>query len=200
MTKLRKFAIKATLVGGALFFLGAVLISVPPLIFTAMQTPRDPEATFRGYVLDPIPESVTNIRAHQPKNIGGYMYTLRFNVNRSDLNLIIESRSFQRVWIWMCTSRAIDWHWDRDGPFGIPTRGQGMSIYGSGFFQRPPRWFRPGRWDNPEAYAFYKIGDYVNAQAFDRDRARLRDRVYTKVLLYNEKKGEAYCIVSRHRP
>ena len=53
---------------------------------------------FRQYVLAPIPKSVTNIRADQPKNFGGYRYTFRFNINRDDLGLLINARPFVRIW------------------------------------------------------------------------------------------------------
>jgi hypothetical protein len=56
-----------------------------------------------------------------------------------------------------------------------------MIVYDSGFWGSEPKWFRPQRWDNPEAYAFDETSD---------------GRMKSKVLLYNEKEGEAYFIVS----
>jgi hypothetical protein len=195
MIKLRKLLFQVAFLFGCLFFLVAVTISVPAFLLRTAK--MSPEVIFRQYILEPIPQSVTNIKADQPKDIGGYTYTFRFKINRADLNLILESKPFQRVWNTKYYSGMLDWGWDRDGPLGYSTRGQGMSIYGSGFFRREPRWFRPGRWANPEAYVFYKAGDLVNVEAYDSKPRR--GRQYITVLLYNEDKGEAYCVVTRYR-
>lgn len=159
---------------------------------------------FGQYVLDPIPESVTNIRAHQPGIFYGSTYTLRFNINRDDLALITNSRPFIKVWNVKYKDGGLYWGWGRveAGPLvipealAIPKYGQAMSLYDPG---REPLWFRPELWDNPEAYGLYKIGDLVNTEAYERYReksSKLRGRKTIQVLLYNEKEGEAYFIFS----
>lgn len=159
---------------------------------------------FRQYVLDPIPASVTNIRAHQPGIFYGSKYTLRFNINRDDLALLVNSRPFIKVWDVKYKNGILYWGWGcvEAGPLvipeamAIPKYGCAMSLYGRA---REPAWFRPELWDNPESYGLYKIGDLVNTEVFERDKeksSKLRGRHTTQVLLYNEKEGEAYFIAS----
>ncbi len=170
----------------ALLFIFAWIIILKPL--KTPQTP--PSEVFRQYVLDPIPESVTNIRADQPRNFRGYRYTFRFNINRDDLGLLINSRPFVRVWNVKYRDGSLDWAWDRDGPFGTGRYNSGMSCYD---YTREPSWFRPGLWDNPEAYAFWKKGDLVNTERFAKKSSGPTE---IRVLLYNENEGEAYFVVT----
>jgi len=146
-------------------------------------------AAFRRYVLSPIPKSVTNIRADQPRNFRGYRYTFRFNINRDDLGLLINSRPFVRVWNVKYRDDSLDWAWDRDGLFGTGRYNSSLQCYD---YTREPGWFRPGLWDNPEAYAFWKEGDLVNIQRFGKDTSGPTD---IRVLLYNENEAEAYFVV-----
>ena len=150
-------------------------------------TARPPEI-FKKYILDPIPASVTNIKADQPKNILGYTYTLRFNINRADATKLIYSRPFVRVWNVKYQKGRLHWDWSR-GRFSM---GISMMVYG----WREPPWFKPKLEDNSEAYAFYKVGDRINVQAQMYDRKR-GDQVDFQILIYNEKQGEAHFIVSR---
>ena len=178
-----------------MIFLGVTFIRyVPPLLFrTLIKTLKGPQASpeemFRGYVMSPIPKSVTNIKADQPKNFGGYRYTFRFNINRGDLALLTDSRPFVRIWNVEYWNGNLSWRWDNpDGKYGIS-----IPCYDH---TREHSWFKPGLWDNPEAYAFYKVGNLVNIQVFERDDRSWSGRVKTQVLLYNEKEGEAYFIIS----
>jgi len=164
-----------------LFIFAWIILLKPP------KTP--PSEVFRRYVLAPIPESVTNIRADQPKNFGGYRYTFRFNINRDDLALLTNSRPFVRVWNVKYENGHLSWYWERDGPFGIPNYGSSMPCYGS---KREPGWFRPGLWDEHEAYAFVKEGNLVNIEIFGKDSS---GPVNIRVLLYNENEAEAYFVV-----
>ena len=159
---------------------------------------------FKQYVLDPIPASVTNIRAHQPGIFYGRTYTLRFNINRDDLGLLVNSRPFIKVWDVKYKDGALSWGWGRveagslviPEAMAIPKYGHGISLYEPGC---EPVWFRPDLWDNPEAYGLYKIGDLVNTEAYERDTeksSKLRGRHTIQVLIYNEKEGEAYFIAS----
>jgi hypothetical protein len=150
-------------------FASYVLTQKPP----PMPPPSD---VFRQYVLDPIPKSVTNIKADKPKEIWGYMYTLRFNINRSDLDLLIDSGALEKVWNVKYKKGYLFWGWDRSSPGG-----RTIIVYHSRRWRKEPRWFRPELWENPEAYAFEKE---VGGQKI------------TKILLYNEKEDEAYFIVS----
>lgn len=185
-----------------LFIFAWIIILKPP------KTPKTPPSeVFRQYVLSPIPKSVTNIRADQPENFGGYKYTFRFNINRDDLGLLVNSRPFIKVRNVKYEDGMLNWGWGRvetdslvipeGSPLDIPKYGISMSLYGDVWdLPREPAWFKPGLWDNPEAYGFHKIGDLVNTEAYERDREKSRGRVTTQVLLYNEKQGEAYFVVS----
>jgi len=150
-----------------------------------------PDELFKKYILSPIPASVTDIRADQPSKIIGYRFTFRFKINREDLALIINSRPFMRVLNVEYKNGYISWQWNRDGPFGTgPTLD--IPCYDH---TREPRWFRPGRWDNPEAYAFRKVGDRVNIETYDKDSRGPRGPTNIQVLLYNEEEAEAYFVV-----
>jgi hypothetical protein len=152
---------------------------------------------FRQYVLDPIPKSVTNIKADQPGKIFGYKYTFRFNISRDDLTMLINSQSFIRVWNMKYENGRLHWGWDRETYMGKAKIRHSMPLYGDVWeLPREPAWFKPGLWDNPEAYGFVKVGNLVNIQAIESEWHNLGGRVTIKVLLYNEKEGEAYFIVS----
>lgn len=153
-----------------------------------------PSEIFRQHILDPIPESVTNIRADRPKNfLGSYTYTLRFNINRADLALLINSRPLVKVWNVEYRDGDLFWAWDTWRGFSM--NACTIIVYDSRRWRRKPKWFRPELWDNPEAYAFRKVGDRVNIQSLKYDK-KTYDRINEQVLLYNEKEGEAYFIVS----
>jgi len=188
----------------ALFPFGFVVCTVVLLGLTSCEFRKASNSQankiYQQYVLDPIPESVENIKVDQADEIGGYRYTLRFNINKTDLSQIINSRPFERVWNVKYRNGFLEWGWDRDGPLGMSKRGYSLTVYIPE--KSRPDWFRPELWDNPEAYAFYKVGDLVNVQAFDRDRKSggQGGQVKTDVLLYNEKEDEAYFIASSSRP
>ena len=196
MTRMKRrqyFAI-VILIFGMIFLSVTFIRYVPPLLFrTLIKTLKGPQASpeemFRGYVMSPIPKSVTNIKADQPKNFGGYRYTFRLNINRGDLALLTDSEPFVRIWNVKYKNGYLSWRWDNpDGEYGIS-----IPCYDH---TREPSWFKPGLWDNPETYAFYKVGRLINIQAIECDKWNLGGRVNTQVLLYNEKEGEAYFIIS----
>lgn len=175
----------------SLFLLFICMVGLPILCGCRPRGMSEKKASeaFRRYVLSPIPKSVTNIRADQPKKIRGYRYTFRFNINRDDLALLIKSGPFVRVWNVKYKDEDLWWNWDRDGPFGISRYTSTATCYDH---TREPGWFRPGQWDNPEAYAFWKEGDLVNIEIFGNDSSGPTD---IRVLLYNESETEAYFVV-----
>ena len=168
-----------------------IFLSISLCEFRGMSETKASE-TFRQYVLNPIPGSVRNIRVDKPKYINGYRYTFRFNINRKDLSLLINSKPFVRVWNIKYRDGSLDWYWDRDGPLlGIGTHGSSMLCYNRS--DRKPDWFKPGLWDNPETYAFWKEGDLVNIETFDKKSS---GPVEIRLLLYNENDAEAYFVVT----
>ena len=187
-----------------MIFLGVTFIRyVPPLLFrTLIKTLKGPQASpeemFRGYVMSPIPKSVTNIKADQPMNFRGYIYTFRFNIDRDDLTMLINSRPFIEVWNVKYKNGMLSWGWGITDPIELkmPKYGRSLTLYELGGRPRSPSWFRPEQWGNHEAYSFYKVGNLINTQAFERDGRSTGRREITQVLLYNEKESEAYFIVS----
>ena len=177
---------------GFLFFIVVFFKYIPPLLLNTLKVPPlPPEVLFRRYVWSPIPESVTNIRADQPKNIQGYRYTFRFNINREDLGLLINSGPFVRVWNVKYEDGYLRWNWDRGGGLlGTSKYGTSIPCYDH---TREPRWFKPGLWENPEAYAFEKRGNLVNTETF---RKESNGPTNIRVLLYNENEAEAYFVVT----
>ncbi len=145
------------------FGVGVVAIS---LIYRRVKAP----ALFRQYILDPIPESVARIQADQPKTLGGYGYTFRFEIDRSDLAVILDSRPFERVHSMRYVDQVLDWDWS-------PSSGVMMSPYGPGSWPREPEWFADlETWTDVEAYAL------------DQERG---DGRATEVLIYDPDLGEA---------
>ena len=155
-----------------------------------------PSEIFRKYVMNPIPESVTNIKVDKASEFYGYTYTLRFRINRADIALLIDSRPFERVWNVRYEDGCLDWAWNTWSGFSL--NGVSISLYGAGIWRREPMWFKPELWDNPEAYAFYRVGDQVNIKALEYER-KAYDRTDIQVLLYNENEGQAYFIVSHKK-
>ena len=140
-----------------------------------------PAEIFRDYILYPIPESVTNIRVDQPKKYSGYRYILRFNIKKSDLGRLIDSGPLKRVWNVKYKNGCLDWAWNTLN--GHTLNGVTITVYDTKG-SHEPEWFKLEQWDNPEAYAFVED---VNGCS------------NTKILIYNEKKGEAYFIVQSLR-
>ena len=206
MTKMKRrhLAVAVVFIFGMIFFTVTFLKYIPPTLFrsliktlSAPQAP--PEEIFRGYVLSPIPNSVTNIKADQPCKIFGSIYTFRFNISRGDLALLIDSRPFIGVWNVKYKNGMLEWGWGDTDPIELkmPKYGISLPLYGSNLdLPREPAWFKPGMWKNPEAYGFYKIGDLINTQIFEQDGHHSDGRETIQVLLYNEKESEAYFIVS----
>jgi len=142
---------------------------------------------FKRYILDPIPKSVTNIKVDQPKNFQGYRYIFRFNINRSDLDLIIHSEPFVRIWDVEDVNGSIYWRWDH--PDG--RHGSSIICYDH---TKEPSWFRPkNKWYAYEAYAFERVGNLQNAETLIKQSDGPTN---IKVLLYNENEYEAYFIIT----
>jgi hypothetical protein len=162
-----------------LFTSAYVVFGVVLVVYAAIALLKTPSPDlFRRYVLDPIPASVTKIKSDRDIPVFRYGYTFKFNINKSDLALIINSRPFQRISnVKYDRGTGLHWEWD-------PQHSHTLSVYGPGqsrpwWWQRKPRWFTLDRWDNPEAYAFKDKGKDWSIQ----------------VLLYNDEFGEAYFIV-----
>ena len=91
-----------------------------------------------------------------------------------------------------------DLHWNWDPPDSAYTRGISMIVYHPKGGRREPKWFTPNLLDDPEAYAFRKVGDHENTETIKYYK-KANEQVDTQVLLYNEKDQEAYFIISNRR-
>jgi hypothetical protein len=173
-----------------------VLVGIVGLLILYIRSHRgmsEEEASeaFKRYILNPIPKSVTNIRADQPKKFRGYRYTFRFNINREDLGLLINSGPFVKVWNTKYENGRLHWKWDRgSGLLGLSKYSSGIPCYDHTV---EPRWFKPGQWDEPNAYAFWRKGDLLNIETIEKESSGPTN---IKVLLYNENDAEAYFIVT----
>jgi len=123
---------------------------------------------FQRYVLDPIPESVTEMMVDRAREVSGYGYTFRFKIDGADVMRIIDSRPFQRVYN-VKYERWGELHFEWS-----PSSWSGLAVYPSG--ERKPAWFTPELWRDPDAYAYEERGKQLT----------------TCVLLYNRQAGEAY--------
>lgn len=167
------------------FIIFAVLILILNFIINPKMTNERASEVFRQFILDPIPESVTDIKADQPRTIRGYRYTFLFNINREDLGLIIDSEPFQKVRNVEYKNGNLTWEWDKShSETAIIYKGWG------------PGWFEPEFGENSEVYAFVKIGDKVNMQLFEY-KQKAYDKEYMKILIYDPQKGQAYFIASK---
>ena len=169
------------------------------------KTPPMPQPTeiFTEHIVDPILNSVTNLKADRPGYSQvfskGYIYTLRFNINRADLALIIGSQPFQRVWdVQYGKYGKGNLHWRWDPPDSTYRRAGAIIVYHPEGGRREPKWFKTNQWDEFEVYVFKKVGDYVNAQAVTYFK-KANEQEITHVLLYDEKDQEAYFIISNWR-
>jgi len=155
-----------------LFFAGIILLQKP-----APQVSLPPEEVFRQYAIDPVPASVTNIKADQPRKHLAYTFTLRFDIDRADVGLLVKTLSMKRVWNVKYEKGYLEWAWDTWQGFSMG--GVSILIYDTGRRQREPKWFEPQLWNQPEAYVHEE---------------KTRDGTKSKVLLYSERRGEAYFI------
>lgn len=175
----------------------------------------DSSSLFKKYILAPIPETVKNIKADQPRWTGDYIYVLKFNVNRDDLNKIIESKPFEKVSNMHYSKGQFQWWWDEEHSGSCY-----IAAYDGG---KKPKWFSPelpekifpfepvvkdgdiivqfnkdeNLLGHSESYVFYKRGDKINIQA--KDTPPKFSTEDTQVILYNNEKSEAYYIVTRVR-
>jgi hypothetical protein len=155
-----------------------LLAGVLLLILTSLRTlvASSPSDLFRRHILDPLPSSVTDIRADQTRSVFGYGYVFRFRISRGDLGLLLASRPFARAVNVRFADGVLSWDWYTGG-------GVSASVYASRW--NVPEWFTPEKWNDAKAYATY---DHSPEGTTDM-----------QVLLHNETAGEAYLFVSHGR-
>ena len=139
----------------------------------------DPSEHFKTYFLDPIPKSVTDIKVDQTKDFWGYGYVFGFNIEREDLNLIINSKALKKV---------SSFEYCKDGIISITYKPSDFSmpdifipIYYP-WAKQEPIWFHPELWNNPETYV--NIKDDTKPS-------------YIQILIYNRETRQAYYYVDK---
>jgi hypothetical protein len=84
-----------------------LVVALATLAVTASMTCREsPDSgqyeqwgfrVFRKYVLDPIPKSVADIKVDEIEKRGlGHIYVMRFEIQKDDVALIIDSRQYEK--------------------------------------------------------------------------------------------------------
>jgi len=151
----------------------------PRILYAARLAPAknrpsgSPQGLFRQHILDPIPESVAEIKADRLRRSSGYGCTFRFKIRKADAGLIVNSRPF-------VSARQVEYrsdilHWEY-----APGLSRTKVIYASD--SHKPRWFELQTWDHFEAYVLDE-GDKYNEESLH-------------ILLYNEDLEEAYFIMT----
>jgi hypothetical protein len=144
-------------------FLGAILLRasapLPP-----------PTRLFREHILDPIPESVREIKVDRAREVFGYGYVFSFRIDKADLESIIRSRPYTRRSHVYYAARAGEMVEMGDM---LPI----LTIYPPRE-KKPPAWWIPERVRDLDAYVYRETKDGNDE--------------YTWMLLYNEEFGEAY--------
>jgi hypothetical protein len=148
------------------------------------------EQIFHRFVLNPIPGSVTDIQAdcHKYNWYGDYIYVLRFGIDRTYLDFLINSYPFKRVYLEdFETSGELRWcslekpevtttYFSRHTYSGVY---YSTEIYEPG--EQRPSWLDLGVWQNPEMYVY--------EEETGRDGI-----IHRKILIYNNDLGYAYLI------
>lgn len=135
----------------------------------------DQEEYFKKYILDPIPKSVKNIKVDQTIRYYGYGYLFGFDINREDLNLIINSKSLKKITHVGYSNGYLNLEYNND-PGGII-----LPVYGN---MKAAQWFDPESWINPDCYSYIKMINHQND---------------FRILLFNAEENKAYFYIERSR-
>lgn len=144
---------------------------------------RDPRALFEQYILEPIPQSVTEIRVDQPKTVRGYGYVFRFGISKADLSQLLGSRPFEHIAGMFVSDegRCLGWDWERREHHA--TGGLVFCAYQDDRYAPMPSWLSDlGNWVNFDAYALQYM----------KERPGKTPTSILEILIYNETPGEAY--------
>lgn len=106
---------------------------------------------FKQHVLDPIPESIREIRVDRTQQVFGYGLTFRFKVSGADLDRILESRPFTEMMNISYRNRVL--HWDSE-----PSGGQTVLLYPSE--SDVPTWFDLEIQEATQGYAVFDDQGY----------------------------------------
>ena len=144
--------------------------------FSSCTKKLDPEEHFKKYILYNIPKSVKNIKVDQTMRYYGYAYLFGFDIDREDLNLIIDSKSLIKTTYtgYIVGSFDVEYHYkDYDS--------MRIRLYG---LDKPARWFQPESWKNPDCYCYITM---------------INDQNDFRILLFNKIENKAYFYIERSR-
>lgn len=131
---------------------------------------------FREHVVDPVPESVADLKMDQPMTHGGYGYVFRFSISEADLELIRASHPFRRARELCYGDGVLSWDW-ADTDWRTASGREAGHVFTIYTLVRQPSWFDLESWSDPDAYALAtedsvtKDGD---VQVLIHDRVRER--------------------------
>jgi hypothetical protein len=155
------------------YILNVLIFTLCSLCLSSCIEKPDPVSHFKRYILDPIPKSVKNIKIDQTSMFNGYAYLFGFDIEREDVNLIIESNSL--------TKKTVRYS---NGYFDVDNVGRynriSLIVYGS---RKQAEWFNPELWTNPDAYVYYK---------------RIDTHADSQILLFNEEENKAYFFIKHY--
>jgi hypothetical protein len=139
--------------------------------------------TFKKYVLEPIPKSVSDIKVDEIEHPGlGHCYVMRFRIEKADLSLVLNSRLFQKFTSVTYKQGRLTWSGiDKSSDLLRLTLTGGDCLLYTNQQYGPPDWFRPNDWDMPKVYVV-------------KEKYGKSSRYQTKVLIYSEKLEEAYFV------
>ncbi len=157
------------------YLLDIIIIALCLFCLSSCSKKLDPEEHFKKYILDPIPKSVKNIKVDQTMGIYGYAYLFGFDIDREDLNLIIDSKSLIKT---TYNGYAV-------GSFDVKYKDyDSMCILVYEYNQKQAQWFQPESWRNPDCYCYITTINYQND---------------FRILLFNKKENKAYFYIERSR-
>lgn len=140
---------------------------------------------FRKYVLKPIPESVSDIKVDTKSTFSGYMHLIYFKINKTDVQLIIDSREFIKIKSVRYENNNLyfgDINEDDDTlqklKYFSYVRNLPLYPHSNKII---PEWFDVNSWENPQVYMY-------------RMKFKKSDTYRAEILIYNEELGEAYFI------
>jgi hypothetical protein len=111
------------------------------LILLRHSAPAPPKRLFKEHILDPIPKSVKEIKVDRAREFSGYGYVFHFKISGEDLDRIVESRPFERMFI--------------SYEYGNLYFGNtGLSVYPPG---EEPAWFIGWELRGSEGYAYEEV-------------------------------------------
>lgn len=143
-----------------------------------------PSALFRKFVVDPIPQSVVQIRIDPDYWMSTRdWYVLQFDIAETDLDKVLQSRPFKETPAGRYVDGCLEWREDgqeKDPSTGaVVIRRDSLLLYAPRGHEPAPEWFMPDAWPNAQWYVF---------------KETVQGLPHTQVLIYNSELGRAYFV------